>query len=240
MKTLGIIGGTSWYSTVEYYRYINSAVNAAHGDETNPPLIVYNLNQAEIHSLQREGRWDQIANIYCNAANRLESIGAEGILFAANTAHKVCPEVARNTNVPILHIGTAIGAAIQRAAITTAGLLGTAFTMEQEFLKTWLLDRHGITVMTPESAAARNRLHFLIQRELGMGKFTAATKEFILSEIAELERRGAQGIILGCTELPLIVKPSEMDIPVFDTLRLHSKMAVDFVLDGRGPIIASD
>jgi aspartate racemase len=231
MKTLGIIGGTSWHSTIEYYRHINSAVNEVYGNETNPPLILYNLNQAKIHSLQHEGRWDDIATIYSNIASRLESIGADAIIFAANTAHSVFTKVVPTIRVPILHIGTALGAAIQRAGLTSVGLLGTIFTMQQEFLRAWLHDHYGITVTTPASATARERLQFIIERELGLGKSTPASKQFILNEIAELERRGARAIVLGCTELPLIIKPSDVNTPVFDTTRLHSQMAVDFVLE---------
>jgi len=231
MKTLGIIGGTSWHSTVEYYRYINSAVNEAHGNETNPPLLIYNLNQAAIHSLQQAGRWDEIAALYRDLALRLQAFGADAVLFAANTPHKVFAQVAPEVGIPILHIGTATGSAIQRAGLATVGLIGTLFTMEHDFLKQWLLDHHGITVLTPADAAARQRLHSIIQRELSLGIFTAASKEFILSEIAQLEHRGARGIILGCTEFPLIIKQSDLQIPLFDTLRLHSQMAVDFVLE---------
>ncbi len=234
MKTLGLIGGTSWYSTVDYYRYINEAVNDAYGDNTNPPLIVYNLNQAKVHELQAKGKWDEIADLLADAANRLKAGGAQGIVFCANTPHKVYAQVARKTDLPILHIGDATGAAIRSAGLKKVGLIGTQYTMEDGFMTDWLKDHYGIETIVPDSASARRELHRIIQKELGLGVFKPESKKFVLRQIAELQKRGAQGIVLGCTEFPLIIKPRDVNAPIFDTPRLHSQMAVDFILGKSG------
>jgi len=230
MKTLGVIGGTSWHSTVEYYRYISQAINDYYGDETNPPLIVYNLNQRAIHDLQADGRWDKIAGIYSDAGVKLKAAGALGVLFAANTPHKVYSEVSQRIGVPILHIADATGAAIKHAHLSKVGLLGTKYTMEDGFIPQWLKEHYGIDVLVPASQAVRGELQRMIQRELGMGIFKPASKQYVLEQIEDLRGRAAQGIILGCTEFTLIISQSDVQIPAFDTTRLHAQMAVDFIL----------
>jgi aspartate racemase len=230
LQPLGLIGGTSWHSTVEYYRDINQAVNDLYGDNTNPPLILYNMNQREIHALQLEGRWQDIADELTAAALRLRAAGARAVIFCANTPHKVYGDVARRVGIPILHIADATGLAIQRAGLTRVGLIGTLYTMEDGFIKDWLRDRYHIEVLTPSSSAVRHELHRMIQKELGMGVFKPETKRYVLEQIAELHSRGAQGIVLGCTEFPLIIDQSDVSFPVFDTTRLHSMMAVDFIV----------
>jgi aspartate racemase len=234
MKTLGLIGGTSWYSTVDYYRYINEAVNDAYGNSTNPPLILYNMNQERIHELQTGGQWSEIATLITETAGRLRAGGAQGILFCANTPHKVYAQVARNIDLPILHIGDATGNAIRKAGLKKVGLIGTLYTMEDGFMADWLKEHYGIETLVPSSGPARKELHRVIQEELGRGIFRPAGKKFVLQQIDELRKRGAQGIVLGCTEFPLIIKPSDISIPVFDTTRLHSQMAVDFILGKQG------
>lgn len=234
MKTLGLIGGTSWYSTVDYYRYINEAVNDAYGNSTNPPLILYNMNQEKIHELQASGQWNEIATLITETAVRLRAGGAQGILFCANTPHKVYAQVARNIDLPILHIGDATGSAIRNAGLKKVGLIGTLYTMEDGFMADWLKEHYGIETLVPSSGPARKELHRIIQEELGRGIFRPESKKFVLQQIDELRKRGAQGIVLGCTEFPLIIKPSDVSIPVFDTTRLHSQMAVDFILGKQG------
>lgn len=228
MRTLGVIGGTAWHSTIEYYRHINASVNAVYGNQTNPPLVIYNLNQAHIHALQRAGSWDRIADIFHEAALRLQAAGCQGLLLASNTSHKVFDDVAGRVDLPILHIADAIG--VQAPAKGTVGLLGTQFTMEHDFLSRRLLKRYEVRTLTPASAASRARLHEIIQRELTLGVFRPETKRFILEEIALLRTRGAQAIVLGCTELPLIIEHKDVDLPVLDTTLLHARMAVDFIL----------
>ena len=230
MKPLGLIGGTSWHSSVEYYRYINQAVNDLYGNETNPPLLLYNLNQQQIHTLQLQNHWEEIASTYSDAALRLQSIGAQAVLFAANTPHKVYADVSRRIGIPILHIADATGIAIQRVGLTHVGLIGTTYTMEDGFMQDWLSEHYRINVVVPRSAAARQELQRIIQKELGMGIFKPKTKRYVLRQIEELERQGIQGIILGCTEFPLIISQSDVRVPVFDTTHLHAQMAVDFIL----------
>jgi aspartate racemase len=234
MKMIGLIGGTSWYSTVEYYRYINEAVNDAYGNNTNPPLLLYNMNQEKIHELQAKGRWDEIADLLTQAAVRLRAGGAQAILFCANTPHKVYPQVLRNVQLPILHIGDATGVAIRDSSLKKVGLIGTQYTMEDGFMADWLREHYEIETVVPSSASARQELHRIIQQELSLGVFTPKSKGFVLAQMEELQKRGAQGIVLGCTEFPLIIKKRDFGLPVFDTPRLHSQMAVDFIMGAPG------
>ncbi len=230
MKVLGLLGGTSWHSTVEYYQYINQAINDVYGDNTNPPLILYNLNQQHINALQKVDRWDEIAGILSETALKLRKAGAEAIMFCANTPHKVYFQVSRKTGMPILHIADATGMAIQKAGLKKVGLIGTIYTMEGGFIAQWLKEHYGIDSMIPESPAVRQELERMIQKELGMGIFKPETKRYVLQQIEDLRKRGAQGIVLGCTEFPLIIKQADVAFPVFDTTYLHSRMAADYVL----------
>jgi aspartate racemase len=234
MKTIGLIGGTSWYSTVDYYRYINEAVNDAYGNNTNPPLIVYNMNQERIRELQVKGQWDEIAALLTQATIRLRAGGAQAILFCANTPHKVYAQVSRNTDLPILHIGDATGVAIRSSGLKKVGLIGTLYTMEDGFLADWFKEHYGIETIVPSSAPARQELQRIIEKELSRGIFKAESKKYVLQQMEELRQRGAQGIVLGCTEFPDIIKQRDFDLPLFDTPRLHSQMAVDFILGKQG------
>jgi len=230
MKTIGLIGGTAWYATVDYYRYINKAVNDAYGNNTNPPLIIYNLNQQRIQDLQAKGQWDEIAAMDADAAKRLRGSGAQAILLCSNTQHKVYSQVAREVDIPILHIGDATGMAIQKSGLKKVGLIGTRFTMEDGFMADWLKEHYGIETLVPVADPARQELHRIIQKELDVGIFKPESKKYVIDQIEELRRRGAQGIVLGCTEFPLIIRQADVPIPVFDTTLLHSQMAVDFIL----------
>jgi aspartate racemase len=234
MKMLGLVGGTSWYSTVDYYRYINQAINDAYGDNTNPPLLIYNMDNQRIHELQKKGQWDEIATLLAEAAARLRAGGAQGILFCSNTSYKVYSEVARRTDLPILHIADATGVAIRKSGLKKVGLVGTQYTMEAGFMADWLKEHYGIETLVPKSAPARQELQRIIQQELQKGIFKAESKKYVLQQIEELQQRGAQGIVLGCTEFPLIIKPTDVGVPLFDTTLLHSQMAVDFILGKQG------
>ena len=230
MKTLGLIGGTSWHSSVEYYSYMNQAVNDHFQNNTNPPLIFINLDQHHIHMLQLANRWDSIAFILTEACNKLQKAGAEAVLFCANTPHKVYYEVQKQTDIPILHIADATGAAIVKSGLHKVGLLGTIFTMEEPFISGRLKAKYNVDVIVPDEKADREKLHAIIQKELTMGIFDPETKKYILQQIALLKARGAEGIILGCTEFPLIIDQKDLDIPVFNTTLLHARMGVDFIL----------
>lgn len=230
MKTLGLVGGTSWYSTVEYYRYINRTVNDAYGNSTNPPLLLFNINQQRMHELQAKNQWDEIANLLAEAAKRLQKAGAQAVLFCANTPHKVYAEVARQTAIPILHIGDATGAAIKKSGLKKVGFIGTRITMEDGFMAEWLKEHYGIETLMPDSPPVRLELNRIVEEELSRGIFKRESKEYVVRQIEELRSRGARGIVLGCTEFPLIIKPADVSMPVFDTTLLHSQMAVDFIL----------
>ncbi|MGH9628382.1 MAG: aspartate/glutamate racemase family protein [Bryobacteraceae bacterium] len=230
MKPLGMLGGTSWHSTVEYYKLINQAINDAYGDNTNPPLLIYNLNQQRIHELQSKDHWDQISAVLADGVAKLQTAGAKGALFCANTPHKVYRQVAQTANIPILHIGDATGAAIREKGLRKVGLIGTLYTMEDGFIADWLREYYGVDTIVPDSAEVRKELHRIVQRELGVGIFKPETKSYVLAQIKQLHKRGAQGIVLGCTEFPLIIKQADVAIPAFDTTLLHSQMAVAFIL----------
>lgn len=230
LKPLGLIGGTSWHSTLEYYSYINQAVNDTFGNNTNPPLLLINLDQHHIHELQRAGRWDSIALILTDACDRLQKAGAAGIIFCANTPHKVYEEVQRKTVLPILHIADATGKAIVRQKLRKVGFIGTLFSMEEPFITQRLKDQFKIDVIVPDKETDRQRLHTIIQEELSLGILKSGSKFFILDQIRLLKERGAEGIVLGCTEFPLIIKPEDVDIPVFNTTLLHAAAGVDFIL----------
>lgn len=233
MRTLGIIGGTAWHSTIEYYRHINASINALYGSPTNPPLVIYNINQAHIHELQRAGRWDRIAFLFHGAALRLQAAGCHGLLFASNTSHQIYDEVADRIDLPTLHIADAIGMAAP--AICTVGLLGTRFTLELDFRLKRLLERHSRQTLTPSSAESMAHLHEIIQRELSFGTLNPESKRFILDEIALLQARGAEAIVLGCTELPLLMKQMDVKLPILNTTLLHARIAVDFILGAAEP-----
>ena len=229
MKSLGILGGTSWHSTVDYYRHINQRVNERLGDKTNPPLIVYTMNQEQIHRLQEAGRWKEIAGIYIDAGKRLIAAGAEGLMFAANTPHRAFEDVTAALSVPFLHIADATGQAIRRDGLSTVGLLGTRFTMEEDFISGRLRKDFGIRSLVPDETG-RLRIHRMIFDELCHGDFNEGARQLLRDQIEALRGRGAEGVILGCTELPMLL-PEAREIPTFDTLRLHAEMAVAFILD---------
>jgi len=234
MKVLGLIGGTSWYSTAEYYEYLNRAVNDAYRNNTNPPLILINLNGQRVHDLQAANDWKGIAALYTQAAIQLRRTGAQGIVFCANTPHKVYAEVARNLDIPILHIADATGTAIKKAGLKKVGLIGTLYTMRDGFIGEWLKDHYGVETIVPSSAATQHELHRIIQEELEFGVFKPESKTYVLQQIEELRKGGAEGIVLACTEFPLIIRQEDVSIPVFDTTLLHSQMAVDWILGKPG------
>jgi aspartate racemase len=234
LKMVGLIGGTAWYSTIDYYRYINEAVNDAYGNNTNPPLLLYNMNNALVQELQAKGQWDEIASLFSQAAARLRAGGAQAILFCANTSHKVYPQVARTLDVPILHIGDATGGAIRASGVKKVGLIGTKYTMEDGFMVDWLKEHYGIEILVPHCASARQELQRIIHEELDRGVHKPESKKYVLAQMEELRKLGAQGVVLACTEFPLIIKQRDFASSVFDTTRLHSQMAVDFILGRQG------
>ncbi|WP_170149004.1 aspartate/glutamate racemase family protein [Chryseobacterium defluvii] len=230
LKTLGLIGGTSWHSTVEYYSIMNQKTNDIFQNNTNPPLVLINLDQHHIHLLQQSGRWDSIAMILADACDRLQKAGAEAVLFCANTPHKVYDEVQRHSAIPILHIGDAIGNAITKMGLNQVGLIGTIFTMEEPFIIQWLKDKYNVDTIVPNDKEQRQELHSIIQKELSLGVLKPSTKKYVLDQMLSLKAGGAEGIILGCTEFPLLIQQEDIDIPIFNTTLLHAQAGVDFII----------
>ncbi|WP_323756245.1 aspartate/glutamate racemase family protein [Roseivirga sp.] len=232
MKTLGLIGGTSWHSTVEYYRDINQAVNEHFGDNTNPPLLLFNLNQSLIHRYQIEGNWGAISDMIIDAGKRLQLAGAEALMCCANTPHKVFNTVSATLEIPMLHIADATAQAIKRQGINKVCFIGTKFTMEADFI-TSRIGQSGIEVLVPEAPEVIEELHRIIQKELTFGQIEESSKQYVLDTINRMVSQGAEGVILGCTEFPLMISESNLNVPIFNTTHIHSQAAVDFIL-GRG------
>ncbi|MEX0975423.1 MAG: aspartate/glutamate racemase family protein [Bacillota bacterium] len=228
MKTIGVIGGMSWESSLEYYRLINEAVKARLGGLHSAEILLYSLDFQPVEELQDKGDWDMLAQVMAGAAVRLEKGGAEVVLIASNTMHKLAPEVERAVDIPLLHIADAAALAVEAQGLKQIGLLGTRFTMEQDFYRQRLASR-GIEAIIPEPID-RALVHRVIYQELCLGKVESESRSQFLRIIEALAGRGAQGIVLGCTEIPLLIHQEDVDIPVFDTTRLHAEMAVDWAL----------
>ena len=226
MRTLGMIGGTSWFSTVEYYEMINKGVGASIGTQGNPELILHSINI----ELMRSRNWEKINAKYLDVSNRLQAAGAQGIVICANTPHVVYDHVQPQIDIPILHIAEATGKEASRLGLKRLGLLGNRPTMTGPFISGYLAEHFDIQTLIPEGNNLDRANHF-VSAELTQGKFTEAAKMFFLKEIERLRQRGAEGIILGCTELPLLIKPEEVSLPTLATTQLHAQMAVDFILE---------
>lgn len=229
MKSVGMIGGTSWHSTVDYYRYINQMVNDEMGDKVNPPLILVNLNQSEVHRLQQDNQWDVIAELYIEASVKLKKAGADAIIFCANTPHRNYAFIQKSIDIRILHIADSIGYEAQKLEQKKLILLGTKFTMTEPFIRERLSYEFNIETIVPKKSFCE-KLQKIITNELSMGIIKDQSKECILDEIIALKSSGATGVILGCTELAMIIKQEALDLPLLDSTYLHASMVVDFIL----------
>jgi len=229
MNPLGLIGGTSWHSTIEYYRYINQHVNDHFGNNTNPPLLVYTLNHFLIRQHQMAGNWEGIAALIIEGAKSLERAGAEQVMFCANTQHKVYDLVEPEINVPILHIADATAEAIKRQQLKQVCFLGTKYSMQESFV-THRIESQGIRVMTPEREEVIVELHRIIQEELTFGEIVPTSKEYVIRTIQSLVDLGCEGVILGCTEFPLMIDESDLSIPIFNTTQIHALAGAQFIL----------
>jgi aspartate racemase len=228
MKTLGLVGGTGWISTAEYYRLINKGINEKLGGLEFARCILYSLNYGDIHSLNRQNDIPGVLQIVLDAVGKLVIAGAEGIVLCANTLHRFAGEIDAQYNVPVIHIATATADHIRQLHLTTAGLLGTRQTMELNFYTSRLLEQ-GIITIIPERDD-RDFIQDAIENELLKGIFLDKTKTRFIHIMNLLKDRGAQGIILGCTEIPLIISQKDTDLPVFNTLEIHARAAVDFAV----------
>lgn len=230
MKTIGILGGMSWESTIPYYRLINEAVKQRLGGLHSARVLLHSVDFAEIEACQRTGDWEAAGVQLAAAARGLQSAGAELMLIATNTMHKVAPAVAAAIDIPLLHVADATAVAVRSAGIRRIGLLGTRFTMEQDFYRERLA-AHGLEVKTPP-VADRERVHQVIYQELCLGVLKPASRDSYRRVMAALIDEGAQGIILGCTEIGLLVSEGDVAVPLFDTTRLHALAAAEAALAG--------
>lgn len=231
MKTIGLIGGMSWESTVPYYRLINEGVKQRLGGLHSARLVLYSVDFHAIERLQHAGRWDEAGMLLADAARALQAAGAELLVLCTNTMHKVAPAIEAAVTISLLHIADPTAAAAKGAGIETVGLLGTRFTMEEDFYRGRLEARHGLRVLIPE-AADREVVHRVIYDELCLGATREESRAAYRAIIDRLVAQGAAGIILGCTEIGLLVKPEDSPVPLFDTTALHAASAVDFALEG--------
>ncbi|MCZ4292507.1 aspartate/glutamate racemase family protein [Vibrio sinaloensis] len=225
MKTIGIIGGMSWESTVTYYKQLNQGIKSALGGLHSAKVVLNSVDFAEVEALQRSGGWQSNADILCQAAQSLERAGAEFVLIATNTMHKVAQQVEESISIPLLHIADATGETLTEQGITKIGLLGTAFTMEQDFYKQRLTDKYGIEVVVP-NGVQRQLVHTVIYDELCQGQISQRSKDDFLTIIDDLYADGAQGVILGCTEIGLLVEQADTRVPLYDTVMIHVEAAV--------------
>jgi aspartate racemase len=231
MKTIGLIGGLSWLSSIEYYRMLNEMVNERLGGVHAGKIVMYSVNFGEIKTLTEEDRWDEIAKMIGTIAQKLEQAGADCILIGANTMHKIAGEIQQMINIPVIHIAEVTAIQIKKQQLKKVALLGTKYTMQLDFYKDKLAAQ-GITTIIP----GEQEIEFIntaIYTEMGKGIFLPATKEKFLDIISKLIRQGAEGIILGCTEIPLLIKQEDCSVPVFDTTKIHSSAAVEFALENK-------
>ncbi|MGP4715716.1 aspartate/glutamate racemase family protein [Psychrobacter sp. T6-6] len=228
-RTLGIIGGMSWESTESYYRLINEGIKHQLGGLHSADLMIYSVDFAAINELQEQGQWDELGTIMASSTQRLQAAGVQGIMIASNTMHKLFDNVAAVTALPLIHIADATIEAIKKQNLTTVVLLGTQFTMTQDFYKQHLIDA-GLQVLIPEQDA-RVEVHRVIKKELCVGEFKDSSREYYRQVIKDLAAQGAEGVILGCTEIGLLIKETDSPIPVFDTTAIHAAAAVEFLLN---------
>lgn len=229
MRKIGLIGGISWVSTSDYYKLINEGINEKLGGLNFSECLIYSFNYADIKRNNENNDWDSTFNMLLKGCEFLKSGGAEAIVLCANTMHFIADRLEEAIDIPIIHIATATAIEIQKQEIKKVGLLGTKFTMELDFFKNKLATKE-IEAIIPEKQEDKDFIHYTIFEELGRGLVTDETKKRYIEISNELISKGAEGIILGCTEIPLVIKPEDLSVPVFDTALIHSKAAVDFQL----------
>ena len=230
MKIIGLLGGMSWESSAEYYRIINETVKEKLGGLHSAKILSYSVDFQEIEGLQHAGKWDAATQLMIDAAERIERGGADFLLICTNTMHKMADEVASAIKIPLLHIADATAESIKHERIRKVGLLGTKFTMEQDFYKSRLAEQHGLEVLIP-GKGDRESVHQIIYDELCLGKILDESRKKFRQIIQKLVKNGAEGIILGCTEIPMLVKPEDTAVPLFDTTLIHARRAVDYALN---------
>ena len=229
MKTIGLLGGMSWESTVGYYRAINEGVKNALGGLHSAKIAMYSVDFEPIEKLQQEGDWEGTARILSEAALSIQSAGADFLIICTNTMHKVAPQIENAVTIPLLHIADATAEVLVRNNIKKVGLLGTAFTMEQDFYKGRLSNKYGINVLVPNEED-REIVHRIIYQELCLGKIQAESKAEYLRIIDSLANQGAEAVILGCTEIGMLVNQGDTNVKLFDTTAIHAEKAVEYAI----------
>ncbi|MES2372266.1 MAG: aspartate/glutamate racemase family protein [Bacteroidota bacterium] len=228
MKTIGIVGGISWLSTIEYYKFVNQIVNDRLGGVNAAQVIIYSVNFAEIKKLTEANDWDGLTVMISEAAKQLEKAGADCLLVGANTMHKIAERIQATVSIPLIHVAVVTADAIKKKGLQTVALLGTKYVMQQDFYRDKLSEQ-GINILIPEQEDI-DYINNAIYTEFGKGIFLAETKVHFLQIIDTLIAKGAEGVIFGCTEIPILIQAEDCRIPVFDTTLIHSTAAVDFVL----------
>ena len=230
MKTIGLLGGMSWESTTEYYRAINTGVKQALGGLHSAQIVLYSVDFAPIEECQRRGDWSATAEMLVDAARRIQRAGADGLLICTNTMHKVAPAIERAISIPLLHIADATAEILVRDGVKTVGLLGTAFTMEQDFYKGRLADRYELEVLVP-GKGDRQIVHDIIFDELCLGKIRGSSRESYGRIVDQLAAAGAEAVILGCTEIGLLINQTDTAVRLIDTTAIHAARAVAWALE---------
>jgi aspartate racemase len=230
MKTIGLLGGMSWESTQTYYRLINRAVRDRLGGLHSAELVLYSVDFEPIEQSQAKGDWDAAGRVLADAARGVEAAGADFLVLCTNTMHKVAPAIEEAIGIPLLHIADATAEAVKAAGVKTVGLLGTRFTMSEDFYRGRLEDRHGLTVVIP-SEAERELVDRVIFHELCLGEILDDSRARYVDVIQHLVNEGAEAVILGCTEISLLVGPSDTSVPLFDTTEIHAEKAVERALE---------
>lgn len=231
MKTIGIIGGMSYESSIHYYERINNQVNNLVGGLTCAKMIIYNVNFEDIRKLMLSNEWDKIGVELATIAKTLEKAGADYIVIATNTMHKLADYIQSQINIPLIHIADCVAKKCKENNVTNVGLLGTKYTMVEDFLKDRLVD-NGLSVTTPQNEENINEIDRIIFDELCKGEIKNSSKEYFISVINDMiEQNGIKGVILGCTEIEMLIKPTDIDIPIFDTTQSHIDSIVDYSLE---------
>jgi aspartate racemase len=229
MKTIGLIGGMSWESSLLYYQIINQRVKEKLGGHHSAKSLMYSVDFHEIKTLQHEGKWEEATSVMIESAQKLASAGSDCIVICTNTMHKMAKEVEDAVSIPLLHIADATAIEIVKAGIKKVALLGTAFTMEQDFYKGRLVDKYDLEVLVPP-AESRKIVHDIIYEELCLGMIKEDSKQSYIEIIRDLVKEGAEAVILGCTEITLLIAQQDASVPLFDTTKIHAEYAVDFAL----------
>ena len=229
MRTLGLIGGMTWHSTVDYYRLINEGVHKRLGGSHSAEILMLSVDFDPVEDMQTKGDWTAMGRLMAGAARTLETAGAEALVICANTMHRLADDITAAVKIPLIHIADAAAAEVRRQGLRTIGLLGTRYTMELDFYRGRLAARHGLKVLVPDEPG-RTTVHDIIYNELGHGLVRQEARQAYVGIINDLVRRGAEGVILGCTEIPMLVRPQDSPVPIFDTTAIHAAAAVDFAL----------